>query len=142
MGDDTTISFEDANPGALVMMGGAALGLAGFCVAALGVQFMVLIPVSGWVAPIPYMLLLLGMSALALGGWITRGNAVAAWLGLVVTMATAILVVSWTIFTAVNGLFSLLSIVSTLAIGLALLAVPVAIPGAMRATRVRRALYA
>jgi len=140
--DADDVSYEEARPGALLTLTGVAVGAAGMCTAAIGGQFLFIIPVYGWIAPLPYLFVVAGVVSMILGGLLTQGRAAAAWLTIPTLLGTSVLTLGWLIYTTMSGLFSLMVVFGMLALAPAALLAPFAVPAAMRVTRARKQLYA
>jgi hypothetical protein len=126
----------------LVSVAGAALAVASLFVAASGMQVIVLVYVWSWWKVVPYMLLLLGTGGLLLGGMVTTGRVWAVVLGAALNAFMGFLTLVWTVYAMMNGLLALLPLVAVLLSGLAMLLLPLSIPGARRVSRARAQLLA
>lgn len=137
------IDFSAAKPGFLVTAAGVAQIVAGATCSTNALQAIALIWFPSWVLPtLMGFLLLAGAAQMALGAIASRGRDWAAIAGTALAWILQIIALTWLVYAFSGGFFSLLSLVWALLNGLASLLAPLGVPGALAASRARRALYA
>ena len=134
------IDYAAAKPGILVTIAGAAQVFAGATTFAQGAQLWLLFVFYSWLWVLPYILVPLGLIQMALGATASRGRDWAAVLATLVTWFVQLIAIGFTLWSLQGG-FIILAFVWTFLNGIAGLLAPLAIPGALRASRVRRKLY-
>lgn len=140
-GEADEIDYAAAKPGVLVTLSGVAQVVAGATTSTTGLQLWVFVYFFDWMFVLPYILMPIGLVQMALGAVASRGRD---WASIAVTMLTwmlQLLALFWAWYSLSNGFFSLLTVVWVLLNGLAGLLAPAGIPGALAASRARRALY-
>lgn len=136
------VDFRDAVPGVLVKLGGFVLGAAGFFVGGAGLQLVAFFEPTWTVLGAAVALLMFGATAVLLAPYVVKGRSWAAILGVPTALAMAAVATAWLGWSTMMLLFSPLMVLGTLTAGAAALAMPFTVPGALRATRARNALYA
>lgn len=144
MSDSATEDFDPAAavPGLQVRAAGAAMIVAGCFVAASGAQlWMFFFLTKLWLKLVASTLVLLGASALPLGGFFYQARSWAVFLSLPVAAGLALGSTIW-LFTALYlGLFSPIMLLGSGTSLLAALLVMIGTPGALKASAARAALY-
>jgi hypothetical protein len=136
------IDFAAAKPGLIVVIAGAAQIFAGATTFAQGVQLLTLFDFGrSWWWVLPYVLVPLGLAQMAFGATGSRGRDYGAILGLAVTWFVQLLALVFTGWSLLQGGIIVLAFVWTFINGIAGLLAPFAIPGALKASSVRRKLY-
>jgi len=142
-GDVDDVREDDiaaATPSLMAKAAGGALGGAGLVATFVAAQFLTSLRIRGW----PFYVLVglggVGLLALVLGVMVLRARDWAASSGLVVGPVLAILGITWVVVAFMNGVFSLLAVMSVGAALLASVLVPIALKDCERASDARRAL--
>jgi len=139
--DADSLDYRDAFPGLFVRAGGFVLMGTGLLVAGSGLQHLFFLSM-GWVELVAAATLMtLGAVASMVGPSLVLGRSWAAILGVPVTLAMVGLMVPWGIYSTLSLFLSPLTLLAMAMTLLALLAVPASIPGSLKATRARNALY-
>lgn len=135
------LDFAASKPGVLVILGGAIQIFAGATTAAQGLQlWMLFVFYTPFLWLLPYFLMPLGLLQMALAATASRGRDWAAIMACGVTLFVQLVAMIWMVWSFQDG-FSPLSLMWVVLNGLASLAAPFVIPGALAASRVRRSLY-
>lgn len=136
------VDYAASKPGVLVVLGGAIQIFAGATTATQGLQMWLLFvfytPLL-WL--LPYFLMPLGLLQMVLGATASRGRDWAAIASCLLTWFVQLIALIWTLWSLQYG-FSPLSFLWCFLNFLACMAAPLVIPGALRASKVRRSLYA
>lgn len=135
------IDYAAAKPGILVTVAGVAQIVAGSTTATAGLQLLVFVRFYSLLWLLPYVLIPLGLTQMALGAVASRGREWAAIAGTALCWITQVIALFWLFYSVSNSFFSLLTLVWAGLNGLAALIAPFGIPGALAASRARRALY-
>ncbi len=134
------IDFAAAKPGILVILAGALMVFAGATTFVQGLQLWTMFTFYNWMWVAPYVFMPLGLLQMALGATSSAGRDWAAILGLMLTWFVQLLALAFTIWSLSGGII-VLAFVWVFINGLASLLAPVAVPGALKASKVRRQLY-
>lgn len=140
-GGTADVDPADAVPGWTVRLGALAFAVAGAFVAGSGFQLWVFFFMTWPVKIVATLLCLVGATAVVLAAFLAQGRAWAAWLGGVVAGTQVLLALGWVIYAFMSGLISAMAILGALFSMLAVLMVLIAIPGAVKASAARKALY-
>ncbi|MCB9677234.1 MAG: hypothetical protein H6737_19100 [Alphaproteobacteria bacterium] len=135
------IDYAAAKPGILVVVAGAAQIFAGATTLAQGVQLWALFVFYNWMWVLPYFLVPMGLIQMALGATASRGRDWAAILGLVVTWGLQLVALLFTAWSLMQGGIIVMAFAWTFIGLLASLLAPMAVPGALKASSIRRKLY-
>lgn len=136
-----SIDYRDAVPGLLVRAGGFVLMATGLFVAGSGLQHL-LVMRMGWMELLATAsLMTLGAVGTMVGPSLVLGRSWAAILGVPVTVSMAVVMLPWGLYSTVSLFLSPLTLLAMAMVLLALVAVPVSVPGSLKATRARNALY-
>ena len=138
----SAVDPRDAVPSVLVKAGGFLFGSAGFFTAGSGLQLLVFLSPTWTVILAAAVLMTLGCVAVLVAPNLLLGRSWAALLGLPVALSMATVTVLWGIWSSLMLFLSPLTLLAMFTSVLAALLVPMTIPGALRATRARNALYA
>lgn len=134
-------SAADARPGVLVVLAGVVGIAAGATTLVQGLQLATLFVFYSWMWVLPYVLMPLGLLQMALAALTTGGRDWAAGALTVVTWLLQGMALGFLVWSLQGGII-VLAFVWVGLNGLASLLAPVAVPGAMKASRAKRALYA
>jgi hypothetical protein len=138
---ESEIDFRDAVPGLAVKLGGFSLGGAGFMVAGAGLQLLTFFDLSWMLLSVSAVLLTLGCVSVLLAPFVIKGRSWAAMLSVPVAVVMALAAVVWGVASTMMLFISPLSLLGAVTSVVAAMAAPFAVPGSMRATRARNALY-
>lgn len=125
----------------IATLAGVAVMIGSFFSAGAGLQLLLVVKVYGWVQPVPYLLLLLGVAGMATGGMLTRGRTWAAVASALLSGGLALTGLFWVVWAFMYGFFAPLPLLAALlAVGAALLA-PFAILPCRTVSAARQKLY-
>jgi hypothetical protein len=140
--DADALDYRDAVPGFLVRGGGFVLMAAGLLVAGSGLQHLLFLASASWLEIVAAAVLMtLGTIASLVGPSLVLGRSWAALLGVPVALGMVLFAVPWGIYSTVALFLSPLTWLAMAMSLLAMFAVPAAVPGSLKATRARNALY-
>lgn len=133
---------DEAVPGLMPKLAGVSLILAGVFVAGSGAQLLFFFVLyRWWTKASAIAMVLLGTSALGLGGAVFQARDWATGLGIVLSGTLALGMTGWVIYALSQTLFSPMMLLGWLCSGLSLLLVAMALPSAITVSRARRDLY-
>ncbi len=139
--DADALDYREAVPGFLVRGGGYVLMVSGLLVVGSGLQHLFFLSM-GWIEiAAAAVLMTLGLVAAMVGPSLVLGRSWAAILGVPVALGMAAIMVPWGIYSTVALLLSPLTWMAMAVALLALVAVPASLPGSLKVTRARDALY-
>jgi len=136
------IDFRDAVPNLAVKLAGFTLGAAGFFVSGSGLQLLAFFELSWGMLAAASMLLTLGSVSVLVAPFVIKGRSWASMLAVPTAAVMALTTMVWAVLSVSMLFFSPLVVVGALTSAAAALVAPFAVPGALRATRARNALYA
>lgn len=134
------IDMTASKPGILVVLAGALMVFAGATTFVQGLQLWAIFVFYDWMWVLPYIFMPLGLMQMALGATSSRGRDWAAIVGCLLTWFVQLVALAFTIWSLSGGLI-VLAFVWVFVNGFASLLAPAAIPGALKASKVRRQLY-
>jgi hypothetical protein len=135
------IDYAAARPSVVVAVAGGIQVFAGACTSTMGLQLFVFVTFYNLLWVLPYLLMPLGLVQMAIGAVASRGRDWASILGTAMCWGIQIGALLWAVYSFSQGFFSLLTLVWLAVNGLGSLIAPFGVPGALAASRARRALY-
>jgi len=136
------VDFRDAVPNLLVRGGGFLFGGTGFFVAGSGLQLLVFASWHWMVLGAAATLLTLGTTSVLVSAFIIKGRSWAAMLGVALAVVSAFVTLAWSAYMVVSLAFSPLTFLAAILASVSALVLPFTVPGSVKATRARNALYA
>jgi len=136
------VDFRDAVPNLIVKSGGYLLGASGFFVAGSGLQLLVFAQWQWLLLGAAATLLTLGSSAALLAAFVIKGRSWAAVASVPLAAMMALFTVVWSVWMIASLAISPLTLLAAALASVSAMLVPFTVPGAMKATRARNALYA
>jgi hypothetical protein len=137
-----SVNVADALPGWVVKAGGFVFGAAGFFTAGAGLQLLAFLEPTWTVILSSALLMTLGAVACLVAPNVILGRSWAAILGVPVVLTMALVMLVWGAWSSVMLFLSPLTLLAMATSMLAAAVVPFTVPGSLRATRARNALYA
>ena len=135
------VDLDAAPAGYLCLIGGGILLVAGLTQTVAGVQLLTMVEFYSFVWVVPWVMIGMGIPAMALGGLTTQARDWAAMGAVTIALMMAFFNLVWTVFALFNGFISPLGMITT---AVTLLSVPftlLALPSAIKSSRAKRQLY-
>mgnify|MGYP000170671411 FL=1 len=137
-----SIDFRDAVPNVLVKAGGYFFGATGFFVAGSGLQLLIFADWQWMWLATAATLMTLGTVGILVAAFVIKGRSWAAVFGVPLSALTAVVTVAWAAYMLLSLAISPLTLLAALLACVSAMLVPFTVPGSLKATRARNALYA